>query len=592
MRNYKQLLLLLIPILMMGCKADLRNLDTTAGIKTGLSIPIGNIHFTMADLMNADNVNNVIVDENGLFHIVDTAKLPYKEFHPIDLTNYLILTEGGRNFKVMDQVSSLCPGGVIMGDGHTVIPLEFEMGLQIHGFNQDPDDERIDSMQVSLASFSSLVDITDFPLEWNDIQSIQLILSEQVTRPQGNTVSIYDKARDAGHGGFGQNIPIDVDNFTICLLKDRTQPVTCNHTVESLDSVGLKIRFNLCIPSGRTITINPQSAFHYDLNINLIAYKAIWGFFKESSQMVDKDAIKMDELWSGWSDIQKMKMKFAEPSLFMYLTHHIGAPLKAHVDYMYTVGNGGQRIYAKNGNQTAWDIPLENVLDPATTQIQDSIQDFLTFSYKDDEGQIDELFKNNPDSFCYSYHVMADNDRMCEYPQHRITDNYSFNSFSVLDLPFSFDEGTEFNHIQYLDSINLSALSLDSLLKAANIKLNTTRNDLTFYVKTENFVPFALDIVMECLAEDSSVLDVHLFDDDMIHVDAPAQIVNGLVLEASHSTATHTIHKSEFERLAQVKYIRMKTILRNNPAKARLFNTTKFTMFLGITADVEGTITY
>ena len=95
----------LLTVSLTGCRADLDKVDTTAGLNMALSMPVGQFSIAMSDLLG-ENAPNLIVDENGLFHILDTAKMPSRQFHPINLANYVVLTEGGKHFKVLEQISS------------------------------------------------------------------------------------------------------------------------------------------------------------------------------------------------------------------------------------------------------------------------------------------------------------------------------------------------------------------------------------------------------------------------------------------------------------------------------------------------------
>ncbi|MCQ2346193.1 MAG: hypothetical protein MJZ82_05465 [Paludibacteraceae bacterium] len=583
------LILALTVCLSFGCQADLGDVDTTSGLYVDMAMPIGAVTISMNDLLHSDDISNIYIDENGLFHIMDTTRMPYKPYHSIDLTQYLILNEGGQTFNVSDQLASLGFSGCLVGNGHTTITLEFPMSMHLHGFNGNPDDERIDSMTVNLADFTSFVNISNFNLDWSDISSIELVLGDRIRRSDGNTVVIPIQGK-----GFGQEIPISVDRFTLCLLENPAQQVSCASEVSSVDSIEMRIRFNICLPEGKTVTINPNSCFTYSLDINLITYQAIWGYLRESAELIDADHILMSELWKGWADEERMKLHFAEPALKMYIAHHIGAPLIAHIDYMYSVNQAtGQRTYAEANGSCDWDIPFTNVLDPRNTGLQDSVVEELTFSSLPDQGRMDLLFANNPDSFCYAYHIHTDHERECEYPQHRITDNIGISSYAVLDLPFSFAENTELSNIQYIWNNRLTTLSLDSLLNQINIQSDFQTNDLTILTKIENSIPFDIDIVMECLDSTDNIVDIHFFDGDTLHVAAAStDDLSDRVTTPTNGQCYGHINRTDFARLAQVTHIRMKTYLSHNPKKARLTETNKIRLWFGISVNAEGTFKY
>lgn len=576
-----------------GCKAELSELDTTAGLNMALSMPVGSFTIAMNDLLGK-NAPNLIVDENGLFHIMDTTVVAPKSFHAIDLAEYFILTEGGKHFKVFDQISDkINPAwlsfGVITTPKDTVIPLTFEMSMKLKGFNEDVNSERIDSIWVALAEFVSTVDHSaDFGISWNNIDAVTLKMGDRIVRHKvaSNNVDIPLSTYN-----FGSKIPIIIDDFTVNLVdKTGTMPLGL------VDSVMLQVQFDLALHTGDIISISNESEFVYDLNIDLLTYDAVWGFFKESREMYDHNAISMDSLWRNWSEVQQMKLKFAQPSLTFYMTHHVGAPLKTHIDYMYSYNKElDAKTYASWGGKDTANISINPVLDPlVSTSLEDSVEIALRFSYKKDEGEISRLFYNLPDSFCYAYHVMVDEGRKAQYPQHRLTSNMDFRAKEVLDLPFYFEDGTSLTCNQDMENLKLSSLQLDSMLAKSNLNAKTERNDLTLYLVAENYVPFEVDIVMECLDKDGNVVNVSFFEGDTLRIPHPAaaDVVDGIAVRPSQTVSTRVLHKQQFNEMAKVEKVHMIAYMGKNDSPAKLTTNTKLNIKIGVTAEVEGTINF
>ncbi len=580
----------LLAVSLPGCKADLNELDTTAGLNVGLSMPVGTFTLAMNDLLGKD-APNLVVDENGMYHILDTTIVAPKKFHPINLADYIILTEGGKQFKVLDQISdkinpAWLSAGVIISPIDTIIPLTFDMSMKLQGFNEDINSERIDSILVALASFMSTVDhSSDFTISWDNISAITLRLGNRIVRHQvpSNDVEIgplpsYD---------FGQQIPINISDFTINLI-DPAAPIGL------VDSVMISIQFDLKLRRLQPVSITADSYFFYDLRINILDYEAMWGFFKEDREMVDQNVIVMDSLWNQWSEVKNMKMRFAQPSLWFFMTHRIGAPLKTHIDYMYSINKEeGVRHYAHWNNQQETDIQINPVLDPLVQRdLNDSVEIALTFSYKDSEGDIEKLFYTIPDSFAYKYHIMVDESRKDRYPQHRMTRNMDFHLAQILDLPFYFESGTNFTCTQEMEGLKLSSLQLDSMLKQANFEAKTTRNDLTLYLAAENYVPFEVDITMECLDKDGNPVDVSFFEGDTLRILPPAaaDMVDGVAVKPALSSSTRVLHKQEFDKMAKVEKVRLVANMGKNDSPAKLTKDTHLTIKIGVTAEVEGTI--
>lgn len=592
----------LLAINLGGCKEQLGELDTTAGLNMALSIPFGSFSLSMNDLLG-ENAPNLIVDEEGMFHIKDTTVVAPKAFHAIDLTDYFILTEGGKHFKVLDQLSSkINPAwlsfGVITSPKDTTIPLTFEMSMKLKGFNVDMDSERIDSIWVALAEFSSMVNkSSDFGINWSNIGGITLKMGDRIVRHQ---IASNEVVIPIGSYDFGSTIPIIIDDFTVNLV-DKTGSTPLG----LVDSVKIEVIFDLELHAFEPISITAESDFVYDLSIDLLNYDAVWGYFKESREMYDHNAISLDSLWRNWKDIKNMKLRFARPSLTFYMDHHIGAPLKTHVDYMYSYNaEKDEKIFAKWNGQTETDLIIENVLDPTDPKYADlnsKVRIELPFSYREDQGHIDLLFHNIPDSFCYAYHVMVDEGRKARYPQHRLTSNLDFTANEVLDLPFYFENGTSFRCEQNMQGLKLSSLQLDSMLQKANINAQTTRNDLTLYIAAENYVPFEVDVVMECLDKDSNLIVgpdgkplISFFEGDTLRVPAPAaaDMVDGKAVKPSQLISTRVLHKKDFDNMAQVAQVHLVAIIGKNAAPAKVTTDTKLTMRIGVTAEVEGTLNF
>ena len=580
----------LLTMSLAGCKADLSDLDTTAGLNVGLSMPVGTFSLAMTDLLGKD-APNLVVDEDGMYHILDTTIVAPKKFHPINLADYIILTEGGKQFKVLEQISdkinpAWLSAGVIVSPIDTIIPLNFDMSMKLQGFNEDVDSERIDSILVALASFMSTVDHSaDFSISWDNISAITLRLGNRIVRHQVATNDV--EIGPLASYNFGDQIPINISDFTINLI-DPAAPIGL------VDSVMISIQFDLKLRRLQPVTVTTESYFFYDLRINILDYEAMWGFFKEDREMVDQNVIVMDSLWNSWSEVKNMKMRFAQPTLSFFMTHHIGAPLKTHIDYMYSINNDeGIRHYAHWNGSEETDIQINPVLDPLVQRdLNDSVEIELTFSYKDDEGDIESLFFTIPDSFAYKYHIMVDESRKDRYPQHRMTRNMDFYLSQILDLPFYFENGTAFTCTQEMTGLKLSSLQLDSMLKSANLDAKTTRNDLTLYLAAENYVPFEVDIVMECLDKDGNPLDISFFEGDTLRIKHPAaeDMVDGVALKPALSSSTRVLHKAQFDEMAKVERVRLVAFMGKNEAPAKLTTDTHLTIKIGVTAELEGTI--
>lgn len=121
------------------------------------------------------------------------------------------------------------------------------------------DKERLDSALIELAAFSSIIKQHNLPLEWDWIDKVTMDLGEQIRRPAGGTMVIYDKNRD--NYGYNQTIPTQVDNFTINLMKKNA---TGKYVVgQVVDSCNFTIHFTFTIPMGTTVDVPQDAGFEY-----------------------------------------------------------------------------------------------------------------------------------------------------------------------------------------------------------------------------------------------------------------------------------------------------------------------------------------
>ena len=127
--------------------------------------------------------------------------------------------------------------GKIAGTGITV-PLEFPLTLHLDGINNDESYQRLDSALIEHASFvSNITQKGGLPLEWEWIDRVTIELSDKFFyRPAGNVVTIYEKGWE---GGYGQDMQIDVDEFSLNLMKNRTSLIIAHRlsTIRDADKI-------------------------------------------------------------------------------------------------------------------------------------------------------------------------------------------------------------------------------------------------------------------------------------------------------------------------------------------------------------------
>ena len=209
---------LTIAALWCGCDADvdLNNIDKDVKVDANLAFPVGTAKVTLGDFVG-DGTWGIFVDSldnTGVLVFKDTFGMA-RNFHKVELSSYISKTSLQMN--MYDKV-----GGTIVGSG-TTIPLEFPLSLKLSGINQDQSYQRLDSALIKNASFVSKISQSGgMPLDWDWIERVTITLGNAFSRAQGNEVEVYSK----GQGyGYGQEIPINVDEFSMNLMKDKN-PLT------------------------------------------------------------------------------------------------------------------------------------------------------------------------------------------------------------------------------------------------------------------------------------------------------------------------------------------------------------------------------
>lgn len=568
-RHFCALIALSAGCLLVGCHSDvdLNNIDTTANVEMGLAVPVGSMTFTVGDFLGSGQVSQISVDVNGTFHFADTLSIPQRVYHKIDLSSYQIKNPA-LDLKIKDLISSdVLPAA-------TLSSLRFEVELGLAGINENPKLERIDSIQVTQALFTSLIKCEDLGLQWSDIAGVILELGDQFRPWNGNKfVSLPIEGR-----AFNENIEVSVNNFTLNLLKNAKDP-----DEGTVDKVKLYIIINV-LPS-HDIAINSNSKFLCDMDVKVNDFDAMWGFFESGDQMHDKDVVEMKEVWEGWKDFRDLELNIAEPTINVHLTHKIAAPLFMSINYLRVTNDQGENAAAsweKDGKKTESDaFSIDKAVLSPESPLTDGVEVLYTFSNKPEQGHIDQLFGIKPDIFEYSYDVQVDQTEHSKeyypYKQHRLAKDNTINGYAVIDVPFKFGENFNLAYSSTIDSVPfLNSISLDSILAKAKVLNDINASNIKLILDVENTIPFAIDGKFYFLGENDKEMDLQFIQDSTlnhVHFDAPEMSepkegeTYGEVIAPSKTRIVVNVEKSDFEELSKVKKLRFDASLVNNPPK-------------------------
>ncbi|MCQ2342749.1 MAG: hypothetical protein MJZ75_04565 [Paludibacteraceae bacterium] len=584
---------------MYGCKADLdlKNIDSRIQAEMGVALPVGSMTFTVNDFLGGGQVPKIFVDETGTFHYIDTADIPTKHYHILDLTEYI--SETDKAFMVYDQLQA---NGYLNADGSVKesykgkpITLNFPLRLQLDHINSDINQERIDSVQVSNAKFTSVVNVTELGLQWGWIDAVEVELGDQFTRRAGNMLTLYSK----GDGyNYGDSIPANIDQFTVNLMKDKGQPASAGNVIGYCD---FTFHFTFTIPTGQPVTIQKdQSAFDYHFAVQFIDFDAAWGYFQASAQMRDSNTVCIDSLWDGWKNFKKMTVRLAEPSLDIYATHHVAAPLMVRLDELVSLNATESRTASWRG-QTYNEYVLDNVISPYGA-LSDSVENHEMFDEDPSNGHLDQLFEIKPDSLKYKFRLMIDPYPHPNYKwaQHRLTNQYDLNGYVVIDIPFKVNEKSEAQYLTQINDIRFDKIALDSLLSTVKVVEKGQAKHIKLYLSLENSLPFDVDAQVWFLKADSSVMDLHLFENmtgNKVHLPAPEMTQHGgekysYVSKPSVSTFIVDVDQQQFDSLTQCKHMRLDAYVGNNPKPCAIDTTSAIKAHVGVAADVEAIMNF
>ena len=568
---HASLLAVVFGALLSSCHSDLDfgNIDPKAEVELGLALPVGSVYASIGDFFGA-GVGNFYVDSlnnKGVITWKDTFTIA-RNFHQVDLAKYI--SEKQLNLNVYEKIDAAVMIGSnkrIIGTGDPVT-LDFDMPLKLKGINHPDslDKERLDSALIETASFNSIINTNNLPLEWEWIDQVTLDLGDQIRRPAGNTMVVYDKNRD--NYGYNRNIPTAVDKFTINLMaKNAAGQYVLGQVIDSCNFV---IHFTFTVPAGRQVDIPEDAGFKYKLGVQFIDYKAIWGRFIRSKDMYDESVIELSETWGALDFISRSNLPFADPKIDMFIVTQVAGALKVDGDYLYAEDVNGTKRYAtfKYGTETKQDFHRQfqshEYLDPITSAIGDSTTNMMIPFDKDPErGHIDILFQNMPQRLGYKFNLDF-NYQMT--PQIRITPNTSIRIEAICQLPMIFNEGLKVVYEDTIKDIDISKYSIDSLLNNVKIIDTLKATDVNAVLHAKNQIPVDLKVYFRCLdAAGQIIMDPEdntkpllLFPEDTVKLQAPTYVKesgNWVPKKPGETTILANLSKAELNLFPKIKQI-------------------------------------
>ena len=573
------LIVFVVPLSLIGCRADvdLNNIDTTAEVELGMALPVGSMSVSLSDILGTNSSDNLYFRSDGVLCLhYDYNR--HEDFHAIDFTQYISNAE--QTIYLYDSINAYMervraeypdqtfPAGYVCGlpDRDVTLKIPTKMSLTYDGINDELSNERIDSAYIVEAKFEGYLMKKNLstPFEWVD--SVVLVLGKEYVAKSGNRQKLYDKSTCAEEITYGMRMPILLEDFSIDLVKDHTQP--CSNT-NVVNTSSMDVELYLTIPKGSApMPIATDMAIIFGMDVQFIEYTALWGMFESSNKMRDEGSVSMDSIFGNWSMMKDICLPIAEPLINIHVTHELAGPLVFNGNYLYVTSRDGQTHYAEFGDnrehsykypRDAVEAVRDNVwMDQNPSTIGDSIVLDIVFNKEAEHGRVDRLFTGTPDVMAWHWYIDFDK-TLTE--QTRLTPTTKLDMNIDVDVPFIFNEGLYAAYSDTLENINLNIAGLmDSISLIDSVK----QSDLYVQLKIENRLPLDVRMVLCCLDSNGHVIiddrtgePLRLTQNDTLFIKAPEYTVGAegemIISQPGSLEDAINITKEKLERFDELK---------------------------------------
>lgn len=593
---------------------DLTNIDATTSVQTSLALPIGSMTFKFGDFIGSNTIPQITIDDQGRYVFMDTIEAS-NEYHPVDMSALVTRTNSQWNVadeagKIVDQLLAAFPqigtyapqikDLVTIPDAGFTFPIElalalsgqksfnfsldFPIDIDLTELNAHSDYQRVDSVIIRHAGFTSIFTQKKFNLPWEDISSVELFLSDNF-RGIGPILTL-----PIGEYGYDQEIPINLDNFNLILMKDPSLP-SSGDNIE--DTIHLSIRFTFDLKND--FTIYNDQYIGYDFHVNLIDYHAMFGYFAASDLMQDEMVeTPLTQLWSGWEMFESWVLPISEPSVRLEVDHTLAVPLLVDLKHLYVTSKDGQRrdaTFDADKQQKSKQIHIDTQIavdDPLDKTTHAELQ----LDYTEEWGNIDTLFTIPMHAISYAFSICSDT--TSDMTQYRILDNTLVNLKTMIKVPFAFQEGINLTYKDTIHDIDIAAMNLDSLLASTPIEGDSINANLNLYLVVENSLPFKVDGRFTFLDANNNVVKLNTMTDSVatLTLDYPNAVVDGITTEPSINNieVPLQLYEEDFETISTIKSIVFEAHLGENMHDVNLTPEASVKIKLGVAADVKAII--
>ena len=553
MKNHLIQSLLCVALLgMMSCRADvdIANIDDpSVKLSFGAALPVGEMSARLGDFLgNVDFGEMVYVREDGVL-CLSYSMHDSLSIDSVDMTEYF--EPASAKLVVGDLLPDWLPvgEGPLIGNGNPIV-MTCPIGISLGGINQPGADERIDSAVINLAQFNAMISIENMPgMTYDKIERVEMILPDEFHRVGGNTINVELEGK-----GYNQQIPVNIDNFTLDLVDEAAGT--------NIDSLTLTLRFELALANGETIMIQRSSAFNFNFAVSAFDYAAVYGFFDPSSLLTSETlSLSFGDMLP--EQLATIKLPFADPKIDLAVETGIGAPLGVHIDHLSATDRNNKTnvAYATWDGSKSTDLLFTNLIEPNDPFNMVKRNEFH-FSKDPAEGHIDNLFTVEPSELEFGYNVFIN---PAAPQQMRLTKETKVKFEADMAMPFEFNPGLTLSLRDTLTDVNIDKISLDSLVANAKMVDSIGVRTLQLVMTVKNMMPFNIQLVLNALNGDNQqVMELQPLLiaaptdwDDVNHTLIPGE--NKLVIN---------VREDKLEKLSEVKkFVYTATLCDTNQAE-------------------------
>lgn len=557
-----------------GCKSDvqLNDISVDSKVKAKVSLPIGEVSSSFGDMIGVfksitDSTTEVRINEQGLLELT-VKEHREREFHQIVLTDYIGEVENTITLQEVDPALTVIPQ-------NTEITVPFTLTVTFNGVNDDTSDERLDSMVIDRARFTTKISSSNLTVTDNDIQKVTMVLGDQFRRAKGKSIELPDFHLD-------QDVPIEIDDFTLVMMKDESAEPAKTNVVKTAD-----IRFDVLLKTGENVMVAANSGFKFQFQVEMLDYKALYGYFKPGKETSDDSSVDVPLKIPG---DEPFCLPAKDPQIDLTFTYGMSMPLQVYFRSLKAIHPNGEETPAVWDGNTSTTKVLRNIV-PMDAPYDASVQSTVRLD-KDpiDGGSIDKFFEKEVQALAYDYELLINEADVYakKINQFRLTKDTKFELDFAFKMPFEFKKGLNATYADTIKDINLERAQLDSLAAMTNgIVTKIDSAELTLYLSIYNEIPVNLVMDAEFLDEEKNKLDFDVLKDIKI---VSADMKSLTEIEPVTNVVTVPIHTEDFEEIAKTKAIRFKLHLGDDQKESAFPAKNRLKIKAGVTGNIEAVL--